>query len=343
MEGTGTMSASRPSISDIARRAKVSTAAVSYALNDRPGVSDTTKERILAIADSMGWRPSSAARTLHSAYTNAVGLLMLGPEENINSASFLFQFVMGVQAELSIHDVLLVIHTAANVDDANAIYRRWRAEHRVDGIILLNPLTNDPRIPVLTELNIPAVIVGDARRSSTLPSVWTDDRHAARIAVNYLAELGHQRIVRVGLDPRYLHSGIRRRAIMAALRQAGLTAELSVSSGHEKDLLKMLRSKNRPTAVIFEDPSVAVRATVDLQKAGVDLPNELSVIAWDDAESCRLVQPALTALQRDVREYGRLATRRLMTAVRGERIGEHVKGTTTQLVIRDSTVRPKNG
>ena len=84
----------------------------------------------------------------------------------------------GSEPELSMHDVLLVVHTAANVDDANTIYRRWRAEHRVDGIILLNPLANDPRIGVLTELNIPAVIVGDARRSSALPSVWTDDRHA---------------------------------------------------------------------------------------------------------------------------------------------------------------------
>lgn len=340
------MSASRPSISDIARRAKVSTAAVSYALNDRPGVSDSTKERILAIADSMGWRPSSAARTLHSAYTNAVGMLMLGPEENINSASFLFRFVMGVQAELTMHDVLLVVHTAANVDDANAIYRRWRAEHRVDGILLLNPLAKDPRIGVLTELNIPAVIVGDARRSSALPSVWTDDRHAARLAVNHLVELGHRRIARIGLNPQYLHSGIRRRAIMAALRGAGLETNLSAYPGgtpvHEL-ILEMLRSKDRPTAAIFEDPNVAVRATVDLQKAGVDLPNELSIVAWDDAEPCRLVQPALTALQRDVREYGRLATRRLMEAVRGERLGEHVKGTTTRLVIRDSTVRPKNG
>jgi DNA-binding LacI/PurR family transcriptional regulator len=340
------MSASRPSISDIARRAMVSTAAVSYALNDRPGVSDSTKERILAIADSMGWRPSRAARTLHSAYTNAVGLLLVGPEENVDSASFLFQFVTGVQSELSAHDVLLVLHTAANVEDASAIYRRWRAEHRVDGIILLNPLTDDPRIPVLTELDIPAVIIGDARRSSKLPSVWTDDRPAARLAVNHLAELGHRRIARIGLNPRYLHSGIRRRAIMAALRGAGLPADLSAYTGETPDhelILHMLRSKSRPTAVIFEDPSVAVRATVELQKVGVVIPNELSVIAWDDAESCRLIQPALTALQRDVREYGRVATRRLMAAVRGERIGEHVKGTTTKLVVRDSTVRPKNG
>lgn len=340
------MSTSRPSISDIARRAEVSTAAVSYALNDRPGVSDSTKERILAIADSMGWRPSSAARTLHSAYTNAVGLLTVGPEENVDSASFLFQFVTGVQSELSAHDVLLVLHTAATVDDASAIYRRWRAEHRVDGIMLLNPLTGDPRIPVLTELDLPSVIIGDARRSSELPSAWTDDRHAARIAVNHLAGLGHRRIARIELNPRYLHSGIRRRGIMTALRDAGLRTDLSAypgdAPGHEP-ILEMLRSKSRPTAVIFEDPSVAVRATVELQKLGVDIPNELSVIAWDDAESCRLVQPALTALHRDVREYGRLATRRLMAAVRGERLGDHVKGTTTELVVRDSTVRPKNG
>jgi DNA-binding LacI/PurR family transcriptional regulator len=339
------MSASRPSISDIARRAMVSTAAVSYALNDRPGVSDSTKERILAIADSMGWRPSRAARTLHSAYTNAVGLLLVGPEENVDSASFLFQFVTGVQSELSAHDVLLVLHTAANVEDASAIYRRWRAEHRVDGTLLLNPLSGDPRIPVLTELDIPAVIIGDARKSSELPSAWTDDRHAARIAVNHLSALGHRRIARIGLNPRYLHSGIRRRGIMTALRDVGLQTDLSANPGNapaHEVVLEMLRSKSRPTAVIFEDPNVAVRATVELQKAGVDIPEELSVIAWDDSDICRLIQPSLTALHRDVREYGRIATRRLMAAVRGERLGNHVRGTTTELVVRDSTVRPKS-
>ena len=338
------MSATRPTINDIARRAQVSISAVSYALNNRPGVSDSTRERILAIADSLGWRPSSAARTLHSAHTNALGLLLVGPEEDADSAYFLFEFLIGVQAELSAHDILLVLHTAADMGDANVIYRRWRAEHRVDGIILLNPLIDDPRIPVLTQLDIPAVIVGDARRSSALPSVWTDDWRAARIAVEYLAELGHRRIARIGICPYYLHSEIRRRAFSAAMHRVGLRADLSYPGGEFPDhewILEMLRSADPPTAVIFEDPSVAVRATVALQKAGVGIPDQLSVIAWDDTAPCRLVQPALTTLQRDVRQYGRLVTRRLMAAVAGDRAG-HVKGTTTRLVPRDSTTWPNN-
>jgi DNA-binding LacI/PurR family transcriptional regulator len=335
------MSSTRPSINDIARRAQVSTTAVSYALNNRPGVSESTRARILAIADDLGWRPSSAARSLHSAQTNALGLVSIGPESD--SAYFLFEFQIGVQAELAAHDVLLVLHTAADIDDANEIYRRWRAEHRVDGIILLNPLIDDPRIPILTKLDIPSVIVGDARRSSTLPSIWTDDWHAARLAVEHLVALGHRRIARIGLQPQFLHSKIRRRAITAALRRAGLGTDLSAYPNdipaHEL-ILRMLRSDNRPTAAIFEDPTVAVRATVALQNAGIGIPGDLSVIAWDETELCRLVQPTLTTLHRDVREYGRRATRRLMAAVAGELTGDHVKGTTTRLMVRDSTIAP---
>ncbi|HEX3812058.1 MAG TPA: LacI family DNA-binding transcriptional regulator [Mycobacteriales bacterium] len=335
------MRATRPSINDIARQAQVSTTAVSYALNDRPGVSDSTRARIVAIADDLGWRPSSAARSLHSTHTNALGLVTIGPEAD--SAYFLFEFLIGVQAALVAHDVLLVLHTAADIDDANEIYRRWRAEHRVDGIILLNPLIDDPRIPLLTKLDIPSVIVGDARRSSTLPSVWTDDWHAANIAVEHLVGLGHRRIARIGLQPQFLHSKIRSRAITTAMSRAGLPTDLSAYHGdippHEL-ILQMLRSDSPPTAAIFEDPTVAVRTTAALQKAGVTIPDELSVIAWDENELCRLVQPTLTTLRRDVREYGRRATRRLVAAVAGELTGGHVKGTTTQLVVRDSTIAP---
>lgn len=335
------MSSTRPSINDIARQAQVSTTAVSYALNDRPGVSASTRARILAIADDLGWRPSSAARSLHSAYTNALGLLSIGPEAD--SAYFLFEFLIGVQAELATRDVLLVLHTATDIADANEIYRRWRAEHRVDGIILLNPLIDDPRIPLLSKLDIPAVIVGDARRASTLPSVWTDDWHAARLAVEHLTELGHRRIARIGLPPQYLHSKIRCRAVTAALGRAGLRTDLCAypSDIPAVDMIRrMLGTNSPPTAAIFEDPTVAVRASAALQNAGVRIPQDLSVIAWDETELCRLVQPTLTTLHRDVREYGRRATRRLMAAVAGDMSGGHVKGTATRLVIRESTIPP---
>jgi DNA-binding LacI/PurR family transcriptional regulator len=105
-------------------------------------------------------------------------------------------------------------------------------------------------------------------------------------------------------------------------------------------ILRMLRSDNPPTAAIFEDPTVAVRTTAALQNAGLRIPEDLSVIAWDETELCRLVQPTLTTLHRDVREYGRRATRRLMAAVAGDMTGNHVKGTATRLVVRHSTIPP---
>jgi DNA-binding LacI/PurR family transcriptional regulator len=340
------MSSRRVTIADIARHAQVSTSAVSYALNDLPGVGAKTRERILAIADSLGWRPNSAARTLHSSRTNALGLLLLGTERPVgHSAEYFVDFLAGVQDELADRDILLVLHTVPDLDAAIETYRRWWAEHRVDGVLLLNPLLDDPRIPVLEQLGMPAVVLGDVRRRSPLPSVWTDDRNAMTLAVRHLAELGHTRIARLGIRPDYLHSEIRRRAFAAAMRKAGLSPDLVAShTGDPPDhglVLDMLDAPDPPTAILVEDAGMAARVTARLSGLGMRIPAQLSLLAWDDATLCRMIHPALTVLHRDVRRYGRLAAAHLLRAVSGEDPGD-VEGVTTKLVVRESTAAPMN-
>lgn len=334
------MSPRRVTITDIARHAEVSTAAVSYALNNQAGVSADTRERILLIADRLGWRPNSAARTLHSARTNALGLVLFGSERpHGDGAEFFVEFLAGVQEELSDRDVLLVLHTVPDADAANEAYRRWMAEHRVDGVILLNPLTDDPRVPVLEELELPAVVIGDLRDISTIPSLWTDDVHATKLAVDHLVQRGHTRIARLGVKQRYRHSAVRQAAFVAAMRRNGLSAKFSDYTGGAPDhevVLGMLAQDHPPTAILFEDSSVAARVSATLQRLGVTIPDQLAVVAWDDSGACTLVNPTLTALRRDIRRYGHLAAEHLLRAVAGEEL-EHVQATVTELVVREST------
>lgn len=331
-------------IADIARRAGVSNAAVSYALNGRPGVSSSTRRRIVDIADQLGWRPNSSARALHRSRTDAVGITMVEPEPRpVVMPEFLLRFLPGVQEELTAHGILLVLHSSPDISSANEAYRQWRNEKRVDGVIVLNPLVRDQRLPHLEKIGLPAVIVGDARRISSLSSVRTDDEHALRIGMEHLVGLGHRRIARVGIRPDFLHSRGRERLFQTMMRKAGLRADLSTY--HAADplpgaVLDWLASDDPPTAIIHEDCTTAIEMMLALQARGVRIPDDLSLLCWDDSILARAVHPPLTVLRRDLFDYGRQVARQLRAVIEtGEH--RHRPGSETELILRQSTAPPR--
>ena len=160
----------RVTIKDIAERAGVSKGAVSYALNGRPGVSDHTRDRIVAIANELGWYPNRAARALSAARADACGLVLARPARTIAHEPFFMEFIAGVESELSSQSVALMIQLVDNVDDEIAVYRRWWGEHRVDGVLVVDLRIDDPRIAALASLGLPAVVVGGPVAGGTLPA-----------------------------------------------------------------------------------------------------------------------------------------------------------------------------
>lgn len=333
------MARRRVTITDIARQARVSTSAVSYALNDLPGVSEDTRRRIVEIADELGWRPHSAARALQSSRTGAVGLVLLGTQQPTGEMpDFLLRFLPGLQEELAAHGLLLVLHLVPGLEDANATHLQWRNEHRVDGVIVINPIVRDPRLPELERLGLPAVVVGDTRRASSLPAVWTDDAAATELAVDHLAGLGHRRLVRVASRSDYLHARVREREFTRATVRAGLPAGRSLyAADHPSSIERELVEAAEPaTAIVYDEPWSAMRGVAALREAGARVPVDVSVMCWDDSYPAQLANPPLTVLRRDLAGYGRLVARRLAAELAGERAG-HVKGTHTELVVRGST------
>ena len=199
----------RPTIADIAQRAGVTKAAVSFALNGQPGVSAATRERILAIAQEVGFQPNSAARALTAGKAEAFGLVIDRPAQTLGIEPFFMQLVSGIQAELSAHQVTLLFTVTEDTDAEIALYRRWWQQRRVDGVFVVDLQVDDRRVGVLEELRMPAVVIGTPRGSGTLPAVWQDDRAAMEAVVGHLAGLGHRRIARIGGFPRYWHSRLR--------------------------------------------------------------------------------------------------------------------------------------
>ncbi|HEX5496072.1 MAG TPA: LacI family DNA-binding transcriptional regulator [Mycobacteriales bacterium] len=333
----------RPTISDIAQRAGVSKVAVSYALNGQTGVSETTRRRILAIAEEIGWSPNRAARALSGAMSYAVGLALCRPARILSIEPFFMGLISGVEAELSARSYALTLQVVADLDAEVEVYRRWWAERRVDGVIVVDLRTDDRRIPVLAELNLPAVIIGDPRGSGGIAGIWSDDAAALVETVEYLVALGHRRIARITGLPELLHTAIRDEAFERVCRRSGVTPTLVAAdyTGEESARItrRLLSSAHPPTAVLYDNDVMAVAGLAVAQEMGVTVPTELSIVAWDDSPLCQLVHPALTALSRDVPGYGGHAATRLLAAIAGERI-ESCQYGTPRLVPRGSTARP---
>jgi DNA-binding LacI/PurR family transcriptional regulator len=330
----------RPTIADIARRAGVTKAAVSFALNGQPGVSSVTRERILAIADEIGFQPNSAARALSDGRTGAYGLVVDRPARTLGVEPFFMQLISGIQAELADDHCALLFTVAEDQAAEIAMYRSWWAQRRVDGVFLVDLQIDDRRVGVLEELHMPAVVVGTPAGAGSLPAIWQDDVVSAREVVAHLAGLGHRRIGRVTGMPRFWHTKIRTDAFEEAVRSAGarpavVEADYTGPAGAEATR-RLLESADPPTAILYDNDLMAVSGLAAAQSMGVQVPAALSIVAWDDSTLCELVHPPLTALSRDVAAYGACAAQQLARAAAGA-AGGPVEVAAARLTVRAST------
>jgi DNA-binding LacI/PurR family transcriptional regulator len=334
----------RPTIADIAQRAGVSKGAVSYALNGQPGVSEATRQRIMAIAREIGFNPNSAARALSGASAKAVGLTLCRPARILSIEPFFMGLISGFETELAARSYALTLQVVSNPENEVEVYRRWWGERRVDGVFVTDMRAGDVRIPVLQELQLPAVVIGGPGDTGTIAQIWSDDAGAVAEAVRYLVALGHRRIARVGGLPDLLHTQTRTRAFTEVCASLGLESAVTVPSDYTGEeggraTRRLLINADRPTAIIYDNDVMAVAGLAVAQEMGLTVPAELSIVAWDDSPLCSLVHPPLTALSRDISAYGAHAARQLLAAIAGEKV-VNVEAGSAHLTPRGSTAPP---
>ena len=200
---------------------------------------------------------------------------------------FFTQLISGIQAELSQDHTPLLFSMAEDQDAEIAMYRSWWAQRRVDGVFLVDLQVGDRRVAVLEELKMPAVVIGTPAGAGSLPAVWQDDAAATRAVVEYLAGAGHQRIARVTGIPRLWHTKIRTDAFRAATRAVGLEAVLMegdyTGENGAKATVRLLEDRHPPTAIVYDNDLMAVSGLGAAQQKGVEVPAELSIVAWDDS------------------------------------------------------------
>lgn len=335
------MAAPRPTIADIAREAGVSKGAVSFALNGRPGVSEETRARIVGVADRMQWRPHSAARALGRSSTGLVGLVTARPARTIGVEPFFGQLLSGLQAGLSASGVGLQLRIVEDVASEIDVYRSWGAEHRVDGLALLDLQTPDPRIQVLDELATPFVTLGEPTRTQQVSAVTVDDAAAMRTILDYLVALGHTHIHHIAGLGHLRHTRRRISATRAAAKTLGLdirttTTDFSDTEGAIATRAALTASPT-PTALVFDSDVMAVAGLAVAMEMGASVPRDVSIVSFDDSVLARLMHPSITALSRDTFALGEQLAAALLETIEHPESRRRWVAPQPQLVVREST------
>ena len=360
----------RVTIAGLADQLGISKASVSYALNGQPGVSETTRQKVLMLARELGWYPSSSARALSHARADVIGIVLSREPEMIGSEPYYMSLLAGIESVLSAADVSLLLRMVGSAGTRDlAVYERWAGERRVDGVILFDHLDRDPRPALLDRLSLPFVLHGASRASADLAGTVVDQAADAATLVRHLHGLGHRRIAHISGPLALVHERMRKAAVLAdaaelgmAVREiecdytmagaaaatralmdpAALGSSGSSGSAGSSGSSGSSGSADLPTALIFGNDLMAMGGAAALKELGIAIPAAVSVVSWDDSILCQVGSPAVTALQRDPEEQGRSSARLLLDVIAG-RDRQSISSPPGRLVVRASTGRGPTG
>ncbi len=334
----------RITIKDLARDAGVSPATVSYVINNGPrAVHPTTRERVLESIRRLDYHPSAVARGLSNKRMNTLGIITLYwdvPEVNLYFAGVLNGILAVAQRrQQSIN--LFPEYTWAEAVRNLATH----CDGRCDGILLFAPPTDIPLVSILGKKNLPFVLVSDHSEEPEVSGVDIDNAGAACALVTYLVEQGHQRIAILGGDANMTSAQQRRQGYRQALEAAdiGYDAALDLpgtynsASGYRSTMALLERSAEaQPTALFCSNDDIAFGALRALQERGRRVPQEMSVVGFDDLPPASMTQPPLTTVRQPLRELGERAAEMLLAQIAGVAPSGQKEVLPTELIVRAS-------
>lgn len=324
------------SLIDVARLAGVSTQTVSRVTNGSPKVAAGTRDAVLAAMDSLGYRPNSAARALRRGSFRTIGVIVYDLASYGNTRS------IDALAEAAAHRgysiVLNPVRSTSESDISTAFTHL--DEKSVDGILVIRDehihLENSTQIPSATP-----VVILDSAAPGDRPAVDADQRGGARQAVEHLLDLGHPTVHMVG-GPTTSHSAAEREAEWERLlRAAGrdvppvVRGDWSAASGYEAG--RTLAADPGVSAVFSANDQMAVGLLRALHEAGRRVPDDVSVVGFDDIDESGWLWPPLTTVRQRFDESGRVAVLKLFEAIESGRREGSFESVPTELVVRGST------
>ncbi|MDR2975520.1 MAG: LacI family DNA-binding transcriptional regulator [Propionibacteriaceae bacterium] len=327
----------RPSLKDVAREAQVSYQTVSRVLKGEGRYADATKERVRETAARLGYLPNSAARALVTRRTRLIGVIADG-SPRYGPVSTL----VAVQAAARDADYETLIATVYNPsqEEAQTIVDDF-LRHGVEGIIVVAPRVPTAQISRLGKLPVPAVILAPGEINREGFTVFSEDQElGARLATEHLIGLGHRRIMHLAGSQEWLDGQVRLRGWRAALDAASLSA-LPVRYGDWTGVSAyvigqaLVESGALPDAVFVASDLMALAFIRALYEAGVRVPDDISIVGFDDNEFADQMFPPLTTVRQSFDLVGRRCMEILLGLIKGEEVD--TTPATPQLIVRSST------
>lgn len=330
-------------IQQVAKRAGVSTATVSRVLNGSPKVREKTSEHVRRVIAELNYVPNNSARNLRIGRSELFGLIV----SDIKNPFFpdLIDHFEELAAAQGI-DVIFT-HTNYNSERLATCVRRL-VERNVDGIAVMTSEVDEPALELSTQRQVPVVLLNQPLLKSKYSNVLVDYSRGYREAMQHLTDLGHSNIVFL-TGPQNLSSIQRRQAaFQAAARKYGIqladeqliTGDMRVEGGRLA-MENILHRRPRPTAIIAANDLMAVGALQAAAAAGLNVPQDLSIIGFDDLPLAAMMHPQLTTIHLSRKEIAAEAFAQLMLLHQNrDRITPHVdKKVHPRLIIRGSTAR----
>lgn len=316
-------------IKDVAKKANVSTATVSLSLKDDPRIAKTTKEKVVKIAKQMNYLPSNLGRALQSSKSHLIGYILSDV-----SSSFFNEIVQGIGEIATDRGYGLLVGITDGLQEHEARLLRLFNGKSIDGLIVSH--WHPKSVKSLLEMNkgkTPIVVCSNISFDKTIPAVVTDNHLGGKLAIEHLVGLGHKRITYCFSD----ETQSRYNGCVEAAKQKKIESPRLCAT--EKELISLLKSNKRPTAVVAFSDIDAIRVKHVAERTGLSIPQDLSITGFDNIWLASLQEFSLTTIKQSQREIGRLAMELLLKRMNGENVKSRL--VTPELIIRKSTTTLK--
>ena len=334
----------RSTIREVASAAGVSIATVSRVLNGRPDVAPATRAAVLRAVRDQRFSTNRSARALSGGRTGLVGVTL-----PLVEAAYFSEILGGTAEALYEQDMRVVLSPTLHLHDRAMTLLDRLMHGTTDGAVLMLPEETNEELKALQRLGYPFVVV-DPRvpLDEGVPSVSAANASGARAAIQHLLSLGHRRIAALTGIAEWLASSERLNGYHSAHASAGVLSdpELVVEGdftleGGEASAALLLDAPEPPTAIFAFNDNMAVGVLRAARARGVRVPEDLSVVGFDDSEQAAIVTPALTTVRQPLAEMGRMAVSLLLRLLENQRVEGLNVELATRLVVRESTAPPR--
>lgn len=327
-------------IEDVVKKSGLSYVTVSRVLSNSPNVRESNRRKVLEAIEELGYIPSAAARTLATGRTFVIAMFIshLGDD-------FFNSIIKVVNEQLLSRGYLLTISVCDEEEQSNTAFL---SQNRVDGAILLVPNRERYFIEIFNSKKIPYVVIDNQTMEEGIASVHSDNIAGGYMAVRHLLELGHTRVGLIGAEEGSLSMMERQLGANKALSEKALKpyaayyGEYDQPTGY-RAIMEWNEAGTLPSGIFAFDDHIAVGAMNAIKDLGLKVPEDISVVGYDDSRLAYHYYPRITSVQQPAEEMARYAVEQLLISIDGHRNASYAMKYHPRLSVKESTAQYHNG